>query len=88
MRGHFCWFRVEALFEEEEEFSMRGSSGCVSVVYSYRVKYSDLLAPFFLSSREMLFNELMIIANSTFSCGFFGLVKADLDKALPWVFSS
>jgi len=51
------------------------------VVYSYRVKYSDLLAPFFLSSREIVSNELMIL-NSIFSCGFFVLIRAGLDKAL------
>jgi len=51
------------------------------VVYSYRVKYSDLLAPFFLSSREIVSNELIIL-NSIFSCGFFVLIKAGLDKAL------
>ena len=83
MRGYFCWFKVKALFEEEKEFGMhmRASSGCMSLVYSYRVKYSDLLAPFFLSSREILSNELMIL-NPTFSCGFFVLIKAGLDKAL------
>jgi len=51
------------------------------VVYSYRVKYSDLLAPFFLSSREIVSNELMIL-NSIFSCGFFVLIRAGLDKDL------
>lgn len=51
------------------------------MVYSYRVKYSDLLAPFFLSCREIVSNELIIL-NSTFSCGFFVLIKAGLDKAL------
>ena len=51
------------------------------MVYSYRVKYSDLLAPFFLSSREIVSNELIIL-NSIFSCGFFVLIKAGLDKAL------
>jgi hypothetical protein len=56
-------------------------SGCLSLVYSYRAKYNGLLAPFFLSSREMLSNELMMM-NSTFSCGFFALIEADLDKAL------
>ncbi len=60
---------------------MHASSGYLSLIYSYRVKYSDLLAPFFLSSREILSNELMML-NSTFSCGFFALIKADLDKAL------
>ena len=56
------------------------------VVYSYRVKYSDLLAPFFLSSLEIVSKELIIL-NSMFSCGFFVLIKAGLDKALLWVFS-
>lgn len=60
---------------------MHASSGCVSLIYSYRVKYSGLLAPFFLSSLEILSNELMMM-NSTFSCDFFALIKADLDKAL------
>ena len=82
MRGHFHWFKVKALFEEEEfGMCMRASSGCMSLVYSYRAKYSDLLAPFFLSSREVLSNELIIL-NSMFSCGFFALIRAGLDKAL------
>ena len=59
---------------------MRASSGYLSLIYSYRAKYNGLLAPFFLSSREILSNELMIM-NSTFSCDFFALIKADLDKA-------
>ena len=83
MRGYFYWFEIEALFEEEEEFGMRMcvSSGCMSVVYSYRVKYSDLLAPFFLSSREIVSNALVML-NSIFSCGFFVLIWGSLDKDL------
>lgn len=58
----------------------------MSLIHSYRVRYSDLLAPFFLSSREMLFNELIIL-NCMFSCGFFVLIKAGFDKGLWRVFS-
>ena len=89
MRWNFHWFKVEALFGEEEEFGvrMRTSFGCTSLIYSYRVKYSDLLAPFFLSSLEIVSKELIIL-NSMSSCGFFVLIKAGLDKALLWVFSS
>ena len=52
-----------------------------AVVYSYRVKYSDLLAPFFLSFREIVSKELIILS-SMFSCGFFVLIKAGFDKGL------
>ncbi|MBA7493750.1 hypothetical protein ES702_04312 [subsurface metagenome] len=86
LRGQFHWFKVEALFEEEEEFGMRASSGCMSLIYSYRVKYNGLFALFFLSSWEILSNELMIL-NSRFSCDFFALIGANLDKDLLQVFS-
>ena len=55
--------------------------GCVPLIYSYRVKYSDLLAPFFLSSREIVSNELIIL-NSMLSRCFFVLIKGGLGKVL------
>jgi len=57
------------------------SAGYLSLVYSYRAKYKGLLAPFFLSSLEMLSNELMILS-SMFSCGFSELIGAELGKVL------
>ena len=39
LRGHFHWFKVKALFEEEEfGMCMRALVGYVSLIYSYRVK--------------------------------------------------
>jgi len=35
--------------------------------YSYRVKYNGLLASFFLSSLEMLSNELALLDSAVFS---------------------
>jgi hypothetical protein len=48
-------------------------------IYSYRARYNGLLATFFLSSQEILRRELTLL-NPTFSCGFFTLTNADLDK--------
>ena len=60
---------------------MRASFGCTLLIYSYRVKYSDLLAPFFLSSREIVSNELIIL-NPMLSRCFFVLIKGGLGKDL------
>jgi len=45
--------------------------------YSYRTRYSGLLASPFLSSREILFKELTHL-NPAFSCMSFVLIEFDL----------
>lgn len=57
------------------------------LIYSYRAKNNGLLAILFLSSLEMLPNDLML-SSSKFLCGFSVLIEADLDGFSLRVFSS
>lgn len=76
--------------EKDEGLSLKtkkaSSAGYLSLIYSYRAKYNGSLALFFLSSREIFSNELMIL-NSASGCGFFALISVNLDETLLRVFS-